>query len=91
MRDLLDRDLEGHVDNACRAEWAREAVATFGHLTRQTDPEYLTDPDGIREICGDLIADIFHLAATVGVTPDQLIELAVSYFEEEVAEEATES
>lgn len=91
VQELLARDVDGQVDNARRAEWASGAVATFGYLTGQSDPAYLTDPEGITEICGDLIANIFHLAATVGVAPEQLIEQAVGHFEEEVAEETSGS
>jgi hypothetical protein len=74
--------------NEDRAAWAQQALAAFGQVTGQRDAEYLTEPDMIEEITGDLIADLLHLVAQAGLEPEQILAAATELFEIELAEDS---
>ncbi|MFD8789287.1 hypothetical protein [Streptomyces vinaceus] len=88
---------EGPMEaNLTRAEWALSALEEFGRYTGQD--EYFEDATGarnvgediMREVAGDLMANLFHLGRLNGVAPDTLIRAGLMHFTEEVAEEIEE-
>lgn len=60
------------------------ALDAFGDGTDQADYDY-TDPLELHEMTADLICDLLHLAATVGIDPDDLLERARRYYKDEHA------
>ncbi|MFF3672410.1 hypothetical protein ACFYYS_00340 [Streptomyces sp. NPDC002120] len=82
--------------NQTRAEWALSALEEFGRHTGQDS--YFGDvvgagdvPDDVmREVAGDLFANLFHLGRLNGVAPETLIRAGLMHFTEEVAEEIEE-
>lgn len=67
---------------------ATAALDAFGDGTDQADYDY-TDPLELHEIGADLICDLLHLAATVGIDPDDLLDRARRYYEHEQTEQAS--
>jgi hypothetical protein len=83
-------DLDAAEQNQTRATWAATALEAFGTQTGQTgyfDAPLSIDADLLREIAGDLLANLFHLARINGVEPGVITEAAFMHFEEEVREE----
>jgi len=74
--------------NLDRARWARIGVAGYFHVTRLADdydpisygPENPEGEDFILEVVGDLVCDLFHLAAESGVTPNMVIARAEGHY-----------
>ncbi|GAA4104835.1 hypothetical protein [Streptomyces hundungensis] len=82
-------DLSYAEQNETRAEWAAVACNAFGEHTGQRDyfdGAAQIEPDLLREIGGDLVANLFHLAFLNGLDPRALIEAGVSHFQEELME-----
>ncbi|MFF4952823.1 hypothetical protein [Streptomyces chattanoogensis] len=80
--------------NKTRAYWALMALEAFGNQTGQH--EYLDGtltiaPEVIREVAGDLLGNIFHLARMNDLEPESIIASAEMHFEEEVREEVEEA
>lgn len=78
--------------NKTRAHWALSALEEFGRRTGQTGDFYFTgtlamDEEAIREIAGDLLANIFHLARLNGMAPARIVASGAMHFFEEVEEE----
>ncbi|HEX7099366.1 MAG TPA: hypothetical protein VF377_08985 [Acidimicrobiia bacterium] len=82
------------VTNAMRAEWAFHGLRTYARVTRpsfegiDTVDELVADPDLANEWIGDLLGDLFHLADRSGLDPMAVLDRAISYYREEVEEEA---
>ncbi|MGG2462812.1 hypothetical protein ACO0M4_23840 [Streptomyces sp. RGM 3693] len=79
--------------NKTRANWALTALEAFGGQTGQReyfDGTLTIAPEVIREVAGDLIANIFHLARMNDLDPESIIAAAEFHFEEEVQEEVEE-
>ncbi|MFD4020665.1 hypothetical protein [Streptomyces sindenensis] len=78
--------------NRTRASWAATALKAFGRETGQnyTDGTLNVDGDELREIGGDLLANLFHLARINDVDPDEITRSGYLHYEEEVAEEENE-
>ncbi|MEV0445708.1 hypothetical protein AB0I84_17670 [Streptomyces spectabilis] len=81
--------------NKARAHWALNALEAFGQETGQKGDEYFTGTltmteDALREVAGDLLANIFHLARLNGVDPALLVASGAMHFTEEVEEEWAE-
>ncbi|MDJ0345566.1 hypothetical protein QMK19_34020 [Streptomyces sp. H10-C2] len=86
-------DEEGPIEaNRTRASWAVAALAAFGRQTGQnyTDGTLNVDDEALREIAGDLLANLFHLARINDVDPEEIVRSGYSHYEEEVAEEERE-
>ncbi|MFI6682536.1 hypothetical protein [Streptomyces sp. NPDC050485] len=80
--------------NKTRAYWALAAMEAFGDHTGQReyfDGTLTIAPEVIREVAGDLVANIFHLARVNDLDPESIIAAAEMHFEEEVREEAEEA
>ncbi|MGW2227448.1 hypothetical protein [Streptomyces formicae] len=78
--------------NKTRAYWALTALEAFGAETRQNnylDGTLDVGDDILRELGGDLLADLFHLAHLNGCTPELLIDSGLMHFEAELNEERT--
>jgi hypothetical protein len=70
--------------NAERAEWASLAIETFADATGlNTDVE-------MAEAIGDLIADMHHLADSLGLDFAAILATASMHYSEEKAEEEAE-
>ncbi|MFE6165817.1 hypothetical protein ACFQ7F_43735 [Streptomyces sp. NPDC056486] len=78
--------------NRTRASWAVSALEAFGGETGQdyTDGTLNVDEEDLMEICGDLLANLFHLCRINGVDPEEITRRGHLHFEEEVAEEEIE-
>ncbi|MGW5336179.1 hypothetical protein [Streptomyces bauhiniae] len=78
--------------NRTRAHWALTALEAFGAETGQnyTDGTLDVDEDVLRELGGDLLADLFHLAHLNDCTPELLINAGLMHFEAELDEERAE-
>ncbi|WP_345253384.1 hypothetical protein [Streptomyces hundungensis] len=80
--------------NKTRAYWALSALEAFGEHTGQReyfDGTLTISPEAIREVAGDLVANIFHLARLNGLAPESIISSAEMHFEEETREELEEA
>ncbi|MFG2228060.1 hypothetical protein [Streptomyces sp. NPDC048644] len=80
--------------NKTRAYWALAALEAFGGHTGQReyfDGTLTIAPEIIREVAGDLVANLFHLARMNDMDPESIIAAAEMHFEEEVREEAEEA
>ncbi|MEU7153816.1 hypothetical protein AB0B15_38250 [Streptomyces sp. NPDC045456] len=75
--------------NRTRAHWALVALEAFGNETGQNyfDGTLSVDEAELREVAGDLLADLFHLARINDVLPEVITGAAYLHFEAEVAEE----
>ncbi|MEH6373670.1 hypothetical protein V7793_04820 [Streptomyces sp. KLMMK] len=75
--------------NEARAEWAAKACEAFGEQTGQRDyfegPAQIA-PDLLVEIGGDLLANLFHLAALNNLDPCALVRAGFLHFSEEYQE-----
>ncbi|MCX5426074.1 hypothetical protein [Streptomyces sp. NBC_00078] len=78
--------------NRTRASWAVTALEAFGRQTGQnyTDGTLNVDEEALREVSGDLLANLFHLARINGVDPEEITRAGYLHYEEEVAEEENE-
>ncbi|MCM1967769.1 hypothetical protein [Streptomyces sp. G1] len=81
--------------NVARANWALTALKSFGEETGQKGDEYFPgslamEEWALKEIAGDLMANLFHLARLNGIDPRSLIEAGATHFTEEVEEEWAE-
>ncbi|TLQ38877.1 hypothetical protein [Streptomyces marianii] len=78
--------------NRTRAHWAVTALEAFGETTGQNYLDGSLDVDGdvLRELGGDLLADMFHLARLNGFAPELIIDAGRMHFEAEVDEEQAE-
>jgi hypothetical protein len=83
--------MNGEPSNETRAEWAREALETFGDQTGQSGYFDVTDPEKrescIREIVGDFLADLHHLVRLEGLDFAELVAQGVEHHNYELAEE----
>jgi hypothetical protein len=86
LRDYDEPD-NNEPDNEDRAAWAAIALDAFGAATGQRDYDY-GDSDSLIEIAGDLICNLLHLGALIGLEPDALIGQAQGHFGYEIAEAA---
>jgi hypothetical protein len=78
--------------NRTRASWAVTALEAFGRQTGQnyTDGTLNVDEEELREVSGDLLANLFHLARINGVDPEEITRTGYLHYEEEVTEEESE-
>ncbi len=78
--------------NRTRAHWALMALEAFGKETGQNyfDGTLNVGEDELREVGGDLLADLFHLARINDVEPELLVAAGYMHYEAEVAEEGEE-
>ncbi|MFJ4880724.1 hypothetical protein ACIP93_36685 [Streptomyces sp. NPDC088745] len=78
--------------NRTRAHWAVTALEAFGATTGQNylDGTLNVDGDILRELGGDLLADLFHLARLNDCTPELVIDAGLMHFEAELDEERAE-
>lgn len=89
--------MRGEPANALRAEWAENAVNTFGIETycgrtfTATVVEQPGEGDDAYTMIQDLIADALHLARRHGWDADEMLRKARANFEEECAEEDQEN
>jgi len=72
--------------NGDRADWAEEALRTFGQLTRQDEHIGSGEKALIEEIVGDFLADLMHYCCREGVSFDALLENGRMHHDEEVEE-----
>ncbi|MGN9821930.1 hypothetical protein ACTMUQ_42460 [Streptomyces sp. SD11] len=87
---MTDLYAEGAAEaNRTRAHGAVIALKAFGSTTGQNylDGTLNVDPDALRELGGDLLADLFHLARLNDCTPELIIDAGRMHFEAEVEEE----
>lgn len=63
-------------------EWASGAVERFAEFTKQEF--YPEDSESFREVVGDLLADLEHLAARYGHDFSEVVETGHYHFSEEV-------
>jgi hypothetical protein len=87
-------ELGAAEQNQIRARWAATALEAFGAQTGQTG--YFDAPLSIRasllrEIAGDFLGNLFHLARINGVEPEEITEAAYAHFAEEVTDEERET
>ncbi|MBB5123222.1 hypothetical protein FHS36_006702 [Streptomyces eurocidicus] len=78
--------------NRSRARWALIAMEAMGRETGQHGSAY--SPEGLmvreevlREVAGDLMANLFHLCRLNGVAPAAVVAAGAMHFLAEVAEE----
>jgi hypothetical protein len=79
--------------NAIRARRAMTALQAFGQQTGQAsmlDGSVTVDEDIFREIAGDLLCDLLHLARNNGHLLTLFLEAGLMHFTEEVREEIEE-
>ncbi|WP_137235533.1 hypothetical protein [Streptomyces sp. BPSDS2] len=77
--------------NRTRAHWAVTALEAFGKQTGQSvDGTLDIDEDELRELGGDLLADLFHLGRLNGCAPELIIDAGLMHFEAELDEERAE-
>ncbi|MFF8464890.1 hypothetical protein ACF071_29605 [Streptomyces albidoflavus] len=78
--------------NRTRAHWALTALEAFGKETGQNYIDGTLDvgDDVLRELGGDLLADLFHLARLNGCAPEIVIDAGLMHFEAELDEERAE-
>ncbi|UFQ16447.1 MULTISPECIES: hypothetical protein [Streptomyces] len=81
--------------NQARAQWAMTALKAFGQETGQKGEEYFSDTLtmeewALREVAGDLLANLFHLARLNGMDPRIILAAGAMHFTEEVEEEWAE-
>jgi hypothetical protein len=74
--------------NADRAEWAKQALATFTARTYGGDHPDAMDRGDLETAVYDLIADLLHFAYRQGFDTDAVLASAVLHFEAEQREEA---
>jgi hypothetical protein len=78
-----------HPENEPRADWAENAVNTFGVETyagrtfTQTVKEQPEEGDDAYTMIQDLIGDMLHLAVRHRWDPDEILERAKSNFDHE--------
>ncbi|MFE0654358.1 hypothetical protein ACFVZH_38070 [Streptomyces sp. NPDC059534] len=90
---MTDLNEDGAAEaNKTRAGWAVTALKAFGSETGQNylDDTLVVDDDILRELGGDLLADLFHLARLNGCTPELVIDAGLSHFAAELDEERAE-
>ncbi|MBT2383847.1 hypothetical protein [Streptomyces sp. ISL-11] len=78
--------------NEARARWALTAMEAMGRETGQTGESYfpgtlMVGAEVIREVAGDLMANLFHLARLNGVDPALIVAAGAMHFVEEIDEE----
>ncbi|MCF3100992.1 hypothetical protein IPZ58_05305 [Streptomyces roseoverticillatus] len=78
--------------NEARARWALVAMEAMGNETGQKGEAYFpgtleVGEDVIREVAGDLMANLFHLARLNGVDPAKVVAAGALHYFEEVEEE----
>ena len=56
---------------ADKCKWASAALDAYGAHTGQNGYDY-SDPELLAEIAGDLLADLFHLAAAADLAPEAI-------------------
>jgi len=79
-----------YAPNAESAEFARAAAETYVQLADPMDPEELTDESVYAGVLRSLIADLCHLADSVGIVGDreELVLKGYGDYRTEVAYEA---
>lgn len=73
------------VINANRRGFAVSALEAYQDVTRFGDEPDLSDLDYdlFLEVAGDLLADLFHLADSVGVDPETFVARGRLHYDEE--------
>ncbi|MFB7906383.1 hypothetical protein ACFC1T_08150 [Kitasatospora sp. NPDC056076] len=69
--------------NEKRAHWARVAVKFAAQTGQHGEAKYLHEEDCFREVVGDLICDLAHLAASYGHDLEKVIVGGIHMYEME--------